>query len=78
MLKPSKETLRKLQYLELDVENEKGITKTFNSHLLAYNDTWGKVDEMLDRIMTKQYREQQISISESASVDNTAKKANKE
>lgn len=57
-LKPSKENLRKLQCLELDVENKEDIAKAFDSHLLAYNDTWDKVDEMLDKIMTKQYREQ--------------------
>jgi len=57
-LKPSKENLRKLQCLELDVKNKEEIAKAFNSHLLGYNDTWDKVDEMLDRIMTKKYRDQ--------------------
>jgi hypothetical protein len=57
-LKPSKANLRKLQCLELDVKNKEEIAKVLDSHLLAYNDTWNKVDEMLDRIMTKQYREQ--------------------
>jgi hypothetical protein len=56
-LEPSKENLRKLQRLELDVKNKEAIAKVFDPHLLAYNDTWDKVDEMLDRIMTKQYRE---------------------
>ena len=57
-LKPSKENLRKLQCLELDVKNKEEIAKAFNSHLLGYNDPWDKVDEMLDRIMTKKYRDQ--------------------
>ena len=36
---------------KLDVDNKEDIAKTFDPHLLAYNDTWDKVDEMLDRIM---------------------------
>jgi hypothetical protein len=40
------------------VKNKEEIAKAFNSHLLGYNDTWDKVDEMLDRIMTKKYRDQ--------------------
>jgi len=57
-LKPSKENLRKLQCLELDVKNKEQIAKVFDSHLLDYNDTWDKVDEMLDKIMTQKYRDQ--------------------
>ena len=57
-LEPSKENLKKLQRLELNVKNKEEIAKAFNSHLLSYNDTWDKVDEMLDRIMTKKYRDQ--------------------
>ena len=55
----SKENLNKIQRQEIDLgEKTKSISEAFNSQLLAYNDTWDKVDCMLDKIMTNDYREQ--------------------
>ncbi len=55
----TKESLRKIQKQELDLgEQTKAVAETFSEHLLAYNDTWDKIDFMLDKIMTKEYRRQ--------------------
>ena len=55
----TKQNLKKIQKQEADLgELSKPIAEVFNSQLLAYNDTWDKVDCMLDKIMTNKYREQ--------------------
>ena len=56
-MKATKKNLYKLQNQEIDLQGrEAEIAKVLNPHLLAYNDTWDKVDLMLDKIMTKDYR----------------------
>jgi hypothetical protein len=55
----TKENLRKIQKQEVNLGNKsKEIAKSFSKHLLAYNDTWDKIDPMLDKIMTNEYRDQ--------------------
>ena len=52
----TKENLRKIQKQEVNLGNKsKEIAKSFSKHLLAYNDTWDKIDPMLDKIMTNEY-----------------------
>lgn len=54
----TKDNLKKIQKQEIDFGNQtEVIAKTFGEHLLAYNDTWDKVDSMLDKIMSKEYRD---------------------
>jgi len=54
---PTKKNLRKIQKQELELgEQTEIISKTFSEHLLAYNDSWDKIDSMLDKIMPKKYR----------------------
>lgn len=56
-IKPSKENLAKLQNKEIPLGgNEDAVAKVVDPHLLDYNDNWGKIDAMLDKIMTKEYR----------------------
>lgn len=55
----TKENLRKIQKQEANLgDRSKDIAKSFSKHLLAYNDTWDKIDLMLDKIMTNEYRDQ--------------------
>ena len=56
-IKPTKENLRKLQNKEVylgGLENE--VAKVVDPHLLSYNDTWDKIDEMLDEAMSINFR----------------------
>ena len=54
----TKDNLRKIQRQEIDFGDQtEAIAKTFGRHLLTYNDTWDKIDLMLDKIMTKEYKE---------------------
>ena len=56
-LEPSATLLRRLQVGEVDLGGiEAAIRKVVNPHLLAYNDTWDKVDAMLVDIMSEPYR----------------------
>ena len=58
-LPATKKNLEKIQNQNADLgELSKPVSEAFNRHLLAYNDTWEKVDSMLDKIMTTDYREQ--------------------
>jgi hypothetical protein len=55
----TQENLEKLQAKKIDLgKKTKPISEAFSKHLLAYNNTWSKVDLMLNKIMTRQYREQ--------------------
>lgn len=57
-IKPTKKNLYKLQNQEIDLGGkEEEVAKVLDPHLLDYNDTWDKVDLMLDKIMTKDYRD---------------------
>lgn len=57
-LEPSGETLRKLQRGEVDLSGrEEDVRLLVSEHLLSYNDTWDKVDAMLDDLMSPAYRQ---------------------
>lgn len=54
---PTEENLMKLQRGEIDLGGrEEEIVKTLSGHLTNYNDTWDKIDEMLKRVMTREFR----------------------
>lgn len=56
-LEPSHATLRKLQNAEMDLGGiEAAVQRVLDPHLLAYNDTWDKVEAMLGRIMSDPFR----------------------
>src|SRR5690554_5338925 len=57
-LAPSRATLAKLQRAELDLGGKEEVVRTVVAErLLAYNDTWDKVDAMLDDMMSPAYRQ---------------------
>ena len=56
-LEPSIEMLRRLQAGEVDLGGlEAAVQKVVHPHLLAYNDTWDKVDAMLADCMSADFR----------------------
>src|SRR5690554_2135795 len=56
-LPPSRELLQRLQAGEVDLGGiESAVARVVHPHLLGYNDTWDKVDAMLERIMTPSFR----------------------
>ncbi len=56
---PSAELLRRLQAGEVELGGiEAEVQKVVDPHLLAYNDTWDKVDAMLAELMSKSFRTQ--------------------
>jgi hypothetical protein len=56
-LEPSETMLRKIQNGTLDLNGfEAAVQKVVDPHLLAYNDTWDKVDTMLASIMDETFR----------------------
>ena len=56
-LEPSSETLKKLQRRELDLGGmEEDVARVIDPDLLHYNDTWDKVDAMLSRIRSDEFR----------------------
>jgi len=56
-LEPSTETLRRLQAGEIDLGGiEAAVQKVVDPHLLAYNDTWDKVDAMLTDCLSPAFR----------------------
>src|ERR1700743_2116941 len=56
-LEPSVEMLRRLQAGTEDLGGlEAAVQRVVDPHLLAYNDTWDKVDSMLARIMDDGFR----------------------
>jgi hypothetical protein len=58
-LEPSVELLRRLQAREVDLGGlEAAVQKVVDPHLLAYNDSWGKVDCMLAELMCESFRTQ--------------------
>ncbi len=57
-LQPSVELLRRLQRGEVDLGGlEEAVKRVVDPHLLAYNDTWDKVDAMLTDAMSTTFRE---------------------
>src|ERR1700751_1490401 len=56
-LDPSVDLLRRLQQGSVDLGGiEAAVQRVVDPHLLAYNDTWDKVDAMLSRIMDEDFR----------------------
>ena len=56
-LPASQDLLRRLQAGEVRLEGlEAAVQKVVDPHLLAYNDTWDKVDEMLAKLLSKSFR----------------------
>lgn len=57
-LPPSAETLHQLQNGEIDLGGlEAEIARVVAPDLLDYNDTWHKIDAMLDRVMAQDFRD---------------------
>src|SRR5664280_488026 len=57
-LEPSPETLRRLQAGEIDLGGlEESVRRVVDPHLLAYNDTWDKVDAMLAECLSPEFRD---------------------
>jgi hypothetical protein len=56
-LPPSAATLRKIQRKEMDLGKDTDlIASVFAPHLLDYNDSWEKIDLMLGKIMSEDFR----------------------
>jgi len=56
-LPASQELLRRLQAGEVPLDGlEASVQKVVDPHLLAYNDTWDKVDAMLAKLMSQPFR----------------------
>ncbi len=56
-LEPSAALLRQLQAGEVDLQGlETAVQKVVDPHLLAYNDTWDKVNVMLSQILSPSFR----------------------
>ncbi|ADI84804.1 hypothetical protein [Geobacter sulfurreducens] len=56
-LEPSTALLRRLQAGEVDLGGiESAVMKVVDPHLLAYNDTWDKVDAMLAECLSDEFR----------------------
>jgi hypothetical protein len=57
-LEPSRQTLRRLQAGEMDLGGREAAVATMLApRLLAYNDTWDKLDAMLEEITSPAYRD---------------------
>lgn len=60
-IKPSKDNLKKIQNLEINLNgNEISAAKCFSPKLLKYNENWKEVDQMLDIILSAKFRESLI------------------
>jgi hypothetical protein len=56
-LEPSADTLRRLQNREINLGGiEAAVQRVVAPHLLAYNDTWDKVDRMLSHLLRPEFR----------------------
>lgn len=56
-LEPTKENLRKIQNKLIDFgDKTELIAEVFSPHLINYNDTWDKIDAMLEKIMSQEFR----------------------
>lgn len=57
-LRPSRETLSALRRGEVDLGGKEDVVKVaLSEQLLSYNDTWDKIDSMLDDMMSNEFRE---------------------
>ncbi len=60
-LEPSVALLRQLQAGEVDLGGlEQAVRKVVDPHLLGYNDTWDKIDGMLESCMSPAFRQQTV------------------
>jgi len=60
-LEPSREALRKIQNQEFDFGSKtKIVSEVFSPHMINYNDSWDKIDLMLKKILSKDFRNQLI------------------
>lgn len=58
-LPASQDLLRRLQAGEVQLEGlEAAVQKVVDPHLLAYNDTWDKVDAMMAKLLSESFRTQ--------------------
>lgn len=56
-IEPSYENLKKIQNKEIDLNGKEEATAfSFSKRLLNYKRDWGELDEMLERITSKEYR----------------------
>ncbi len=56
-IEPTLQNLTKLQNQEIKLGGiEKSVARVLSSHLTTYNDTWDKIDLMLERVSTPQFR----------------------
>tara|TARA_X000000950_G_C13844386_1_gene631646 strand:- start:39 stop:1379 length:1341 start_codon:yes stop_codon:yes gene_type:complete len=56
-IKSSRENLEKLKNKQIDLGGkEEEVATMLNGHLLNYNDTWDKIDDMLCNILSDDYR----------------------
>jgi hypothetical protein len=56
-LEPTRQNLRRVQNGEVD-ELGKGAEQAMDPKLLRYNDTWDKIDDMLESAMSESFREE--------------------
>lgn len=56
-LEPSHQILERLRRKEIPLGGrEAAVAEVIDPHLLGYNDTWDKIERMLDRIMSREFR----------------------
>jgi hypothetical protein len=56
-IEPTVENLKKLKNRDIDLGGlEQDVARILNGHLANYNDTWDKIDVMLERVMADDFR----------------------
>jgi len=56
---PSRENLKKLKHADIELGGlEFDVAKMLNSHPSTYNETWDQINNMLNHIMTSEFRNQ--------------------
>ena len=56
---PKEDTLNKLQNKKIDLgEITNSVAKALDPNLLKYNNSWDKIDEMLDELLSNEFRSQ--------------------
>ena len=59
-IKPTRQNLRKLKLKKIFLNGkENAVANLLSSHLINYNDNWKKIDKMLGKIFSKDFRKQQ-------------------
>lgn len=60
-IEPTKENLIKIQNQEIDLGGKEKVASLIaDKNLINYNDTWDKLDNMLDEMMSKTYRDKYL------------------